>query len=788
MAYRPPHAEHEDTGLDSLGGFCWTRFYRGENMYFPTCRIWIALMLASGPGLWAAAGISVHGGEAVLRSGALVRTIAYGDGNVSTTSFTVAGREILAEKAREFAVVVSREKSNLPPRGLTAAEAAEKNYFGGGTAARWRSEGFDPSRYDDTRPDAPKWVSHRTIEGRAWKLSGAAPQAEVSKPSPGTTRLIIRLSADRDPELAGLAFALHYEVYDGHPVVRKWMGVRNRSSRWLKLERLSIDDLRLAPLTGKPLAAAMFGVQPSVIAFEAPGARYGVIAASEVPSALRSISQHGAMGYTESLFEWVLGPGEDFASEPVFYYAFDGVARSTISGVTTPLDRTVEGPYMEFLKRRIGIAAESAPIHGPQWMSWAFFYDRIDDALVRQLAGIASRAGFTEMLFDDGWQKGRLGTEVDTGKFPDFAATSEYIRSQGMALGLWVSCFRDPDSRDMMEMPEGRVLPILLRSTSMPGLAMSFASAWRDYYVKDLVSLARRYRISYFKQDFTNIMYGDLAAGHESRTRRESLLRGLRGLLAAQAALRRTAPDVVNEITHEIYWGTPGVPADLAALKHTARFHIPPNESIGSNIAWEFKGRAITGEEHAVALRRGCWMARQRFYSHRGLPLYPLEFYAATTASHLGSMTAAIQDRQVASWLMGMPVCFSGDARTLSQANIEQYRRRFDTVKRLEEAYGIYKNFQFSGVPEPTDVDWHWWGKLNAQGHGAVVVLRGSGGAARRMVNIPWVAREASYRVLGQFSGKTYGVFSGVALQDAGILIELPNYGQELLELAPAKT
>ena len=55
---------------------------------------------------------------------------------------------------------------------------------------------------------------------------------------------------------------------------------------------------------------------------------------------------------------------------------------------------------------------------------------------MRQLADIASRAGFTEMLLDDGWQKGRLGTDVDTAKFPDFAATAEYIRSKGLALGL----------------------------------------------------------------------------------------------------------------------------------------------------------------------------------------------------------------------------------------------------------------------------------------------------------------------------------------------------------------
>jgi hypothetical protein len=314
---------------------------------------------------------------------------------------------------------------------------------------------------------------------------------------------------------------------------------------------------------------------------------------------------------------------------------------------------------------------------------------------------------------------------------------------------------------------------------------MSFASPWRDYYVRDLVSLARRYHVSYLKQDFSAILFGDLAEGHESRTRRESLLRGLRGLLAAQEALRRTAPDVVNEITHEIYWGTPGVPADLAALKYAARFHIPPNEAIGADIARWSEGREdYSAEEHAAQLRRGCWLARQRFYSHRAMPLYALEFYAAATTNHKGSLTPSIQDRQVASWLMGAPVCFSGDLRTLSEENIAHYRRRFEEVSRLERNYGIYKRFQFSGAPEPTDVDWHWWGKLNRHGYGAVVVLRGSGGVERRSVVVPWVQKDQSYRVVGVFSGKDYGVFSGSVLQDAGVSLELPVYGQEILELA----
>jgi len=133
-----------------------------------------------------------------------------------------------------------------------------------------------------------------------------------------------------------------------------------------------------------------------------------------------------------------------------------------------------------------------------------------------------------------------------------------------------------------------------------------------------------------------------------------------------------------------------------------------------------------------------------------------------------------------------MPASFSGDLRTLTADNIAHYRKRFGELERLERTYGIYRRFQFSGVPGPTETDWHWWGKLNDKGSGAVVVLRGKGGAARRAVNLPWVRPELSYHVSGVFSGKSYGVFSGRTLQDAGLSVELPVYGQEVLELAAA--
>jgi hypothetical protein len=321
------------------------------------------------------------------------------------------------------------------------------------------------------------------------------------------------------------------------------------------------------------------------------------------------------------------------------------------------------------------------------------------------------------------------------------------------------------------------------------GVGMSFASSWRDYYTEDMVRLAKRYGASYFKQDFTNIRHGDIAKGHESRTRAESLLRGLRGLLASQDAIRRELPALNAQISHEIYWGTPGVPCDIAALKHASLFHIPPNDYSGAGptkMAFDANTKAwnLNPQKTREQLVRGCFNARQRFFAHRGLPLQCIEYYSAATVNILGSLTPKVQDRQVCSWLMGIPSVFAGDLTSLSEENIVRYRRLFDILKRLQRDYDIYRHFQYSGVPEPTDADWHWWGKLNDDGYGAVVVLRGSDGEQQRSINVPWAVAGQKYRVVGLIGGHQYGTFTAEQLRAGAIHVTLPKLGQEILELA----
>jgi hypothetical protein len=157
-------------------------------------------------------------------------------------------------------------------------------------------------------------------------------------------------------------------------------------------------------------------------------------------------------------------------------------------------------------------------------------------------------------------------------------------------------------------------------------------------------------------------------------------------------------------------------------------------------------GPTCRRSQASCRLLAACYQARQIFYSHRRLPLCCLEFWRGHE-DHRGSLTAEVQDRQVVSWLLGAPLVFSGDLSTLSAEHLAHYQKRFATVNRLHRSWDIYRHFQFSGVPAPNEDDWHWWGKLNDQGCGAVVGVRGSGGAERRAINIPWVKPDRRYAV-----------------------------------------
>lgn len=768
--------------------------------------------------------VEIQGTQIIFRAGLLSRDLSTAEGNLTGTSFQISGEELLQSAAEEVTFTVHFAQPNREPIGIKPGESGvEPKSAKLPMSFPMKSLKHMEEDYVDTK--GVEWISPVSVSSKNWNQIFNTMRTQVYTPSAGVTRLDIIVQSERGAA-KGLRCTLTYEVYDGYPVVRKWVTFTNHGSAWIKIKDCILEGTVLKPefrnqkvmapgavdragamdhdaqelqeLGNEVLAWVIF---PSIISFGKKDGSAGVIAGSEIPSAIREIHDDGSMGYRKELFEWVLGPDETFTSEPVFYYGYSGETWETASVPSTPRDRAAERPFRDFVSQHIGVAADNVKLYTPVWSIWEVSWRHVTDTMLREQAPIAARCGFKQIEVDAGWQWDNLGRRVDEVKFPDFAETCRYIESLGMKFSLWISNYRSVGSRDLERHADLRSVPLITKKRKLgDGYGMSYASAWREYFARDLVELYHQYGIIGFKEDHCNIRSGDIGLGHESRTRKESLLRGFRGTFAMKDMISHIAPEVITNVTHETYWDNPNPGADLAVLKHSVAYHIPPNRHDGGEDLFMFKARGKEPETkyyggaesaHAAAeIRRkafidGCMLAREQMYAHRALPMRCLQFFALITINQDGSLTPLVQDRQVCSLLMGAPFLYSGDLTTLTEENINRYANRFELVNSLNKKYDIYKHFQFSGVPVPTDTDWHWWGKLNKKGYGAVVILRGSGGEKQRVINIPWVMTDKQYKVRACFAEENLGTFTGKQLQEGKINLSLPAYGQEILEVAP---
>ncbi|CAG5008907.1 hypothetical protein DYBT9275_04382 [Dyadobacter sp. CECT 9275] len=733
-------------------------------------------------------GILRNGNELIIQAGILERKIRMSD--LVTSAVSVSGSEVAKDKGSGFSVSLWKASPNVMPMGISHTGQA----------------GVEQSETIQDQTDAlhlktgkalveqnVKWVDSLRVSGSSFRTIFDEYYVTVSAPYSEKKELIIRFRGSSQSGWQHLSAEVIYEIYQGFPAIRKKIRFHNNSAQWIKISHLVLDDI--AVMTGVQTRTLLTpqerGVGSSIVAFSDKSFETGILVVNEIPSMLRTISDQGAAGYSSEYFEWVIGPSESFESEPVFMYAFSGKSYPTVSAVSTALDRCVEADFKRFLKKHVLLPFPSERTPAPLWCSWTNYAAGVNEGNMRQAAAIAERMGFKCFQIDAGWYDQGPGggwapssRNPNLSNFPDLKSFGNYLHNKGMKLGLWVSVFRnEKQSDDLTAMPGAASLPLIRRSG---GVGMSLASSWKDYYAQDLIYLHDTYGAVYFKQDLSNICYGDIAMGHDSRTLKESYLRGLRGLLAAQDKVHQSAPNVFLQLSHEIYWKTPGPPGDVAVLKHADSYHAAPNEYWGAgnrsklvSTDWNYKPDSLSR-----ALLKGAFRARNLLYKHRGLPLDRIEVFGAVTTNFNGSLSPKILDRQICSWMMGSPLSFSGDLTSLTDQNIAQYRLRFDAFARMQASYNIYAHFQYSGVPAPSDSDWHWWGKLNEQGHGVVVVLRGTDGLPSRKINIPWVAPHNRYRVRLSFSGRDLGFFTGKQLQQGRLELELPVLSQEVIELS----
>ena len=729
-----------------------------------------------------------NGDEIVLKAGISERKFQKSE-NAASSIYVKGVNVVNGTTSGDFSVTLWKASPNKEPQGMAYTSEAgveqqndEKN----------STDALKVKKKEGQVGQSVQWTDSVSVLGSRFSEVFDDVQYSIHSEKAVKKQLEITFLSQNSEDWKGLQAKVIYEIIDGFPVVRKRISFTNNSSQWLKLSNLVIDDVAV---TGEYSTKKLFtpdvrGIESSIIAFHNADASAGVIMASEVPSKLRSISDNGGMGYNPDFFEWVLGPGESFDSEPVLIYAFSGESYPTVSATFTAMDRCVEGEFKQFLKKNILKTTEDIGTLVPVFCTWTNYAASIDEKNMHEAADIASNIGYQCFQLDAGWSEtgGNWGVSTpypEKNKFPDLVGLMDYIRSMNMKAGLWYSIFiSEEDGMNPSGGPVLASLPLVKRAGGV-GLSMCYEKS-REKYINDLVYMNKTYHATYFKQDLSNLCFGDIAKGHESRTLKESYLRGLRGLFQIQDGIHNKAPEAWLQLSHEIYWETPGPAADIAVLQHADSYHASPNEYWGAghrkqlvNDSWKYDADSLQQK-----LLQGALRSRRLMYGHRGLPLERIEIFGAVTTNYKGSLSAGVIDRQVCSWLMGAPNSYSGDLTSLTEENVKQYKSRFAILKKLQEKYGIYSCFQFSGVPEPTDEGWHWWGKLNENGEGAVVVLRGTAGDESKKINIPWVNTETTYTLKALFSGKELGSFLGKQLQEGEFSLALDHMGQEIIEVS----
>lgn len=194
--------------------------------------------------------VSPDGNTLAMENGLIRRTIALKIGKSKHGTATIAFDNLMTGQAilravrpeailtidsQTFAVGGLREQPNhafLQPAWLNQMEPAPND---------WQLIGHEIGdieprmKWKTTRPHAP---------GVAWPPKGRSLRLDFAAPSSASsTNLESPDSPDRTTPKPQVMVSIHYEIYDGLPLISKWLVVHNQSSQEIQLEKFTAELL-----------------------------------------------------------------------------------------------------------------------------------------------------------------------------------------------------------------------------------------------------------------------------------------------------------------------------------------------------------------------------------------------------------------------------------------------------------------------------------------------------------------------------------------------------------------
>jgi alpha-galactosidase len=604
--------------------------------------------------------------------------------------------------------------------------------------------------------------------GAAWEFVAA----HSEKITPAGECLAIQLRAREHP----LEVAVFYAVYDGHPVVQKWIAITNRGTAPVTLTHLAFESVTIRPGPPEVLqASAFYASQPREVFFTGRVDDTAVLERNSLTGE-GFIAMSGAPGYTKRTelvgwgdglqamydtdlfpFERRLLPGETFTSaQSSIAFFVDG------KGFADP--RWVVPSFTS------QVLLKKGPAYQPPWIynTWEPFERGITKDITMDLIAAAGRMGMDVFTIDDGWQTDYGDNAINLKLFPNgLDEIQAAVEKAGMRLGLWApltaismntTVYRDHPEWVCVER-NGR--PKFTGTMAGSQAVMCLATPYREVAAKRISELIGRYRLAYVKIDLTTVFnaYGEspgcYAQGHNHASWAESLIGIYEGIQYVTDHIYHDHPDVLLDLTFEL-WGQ----------KHLIDYGL----LAAGDLDW------LSNVDDGKPGSAGPRQARTLLYL-RSLAI-PTE---TMLIGNLQAEMPSIEERLGTA--MGSGPLFLGDLRKLTPEQQAWYGEKIRWFKMLRREVSIFEGFfPLGNWQQPGAATWDGFARLSQQGEGLVVLFRNESPLDHVTVKLP-VFPDGAFKVRSAMTGRELGPRTGEQFRQ-GIQVAFPTGRKvEILEI-----
>jgi alpha-galactosidase len=616
---------------------------------------------------------------------------------------------------------------------------------------------------------------------------------EVKTAGNGSKTLQVDLSGRGKSIVEGIDFTVFYEIYPDLPMVRKWVSIKNNTSKDITLTNPEWEIVNLeicspgwvpqictyadvygqygqnvykAPYTGRT-------DDPAILVYDYSN-DYGAVIGNEAPGILKRTSVFDdstrisiGLGFSgESFsFEATLKNGESFVTPKGFIILYHG----------SIWQNAFEGHLADFTRKYMGVRLfqrEQSPVF--MYNTWIPFRTKINDKLIREIADVASRAGVEYLVIDDGWQTNYGDWDVNKEKFPNgLKPVCDYIISKGMKPGFWISISTANDtSRVAKEHPDWFVKDKYGNIANLHGdylkgqHTMNLSTPYYDY-IKDKISYyVETCHLGYVKLDLAAVYsayklnyeeVGDYTtANRNHKSKNESIYLLYSRIYQLIDELKAKFPGLYIDCTYELYGKVFGV--DYSLIQHADGDWL-------SNIMEEVP-------EGSLYMRQLC------FERARVIP-------PSTMLIGNLKMEEARSDLNFQSLLSATPMML-GDPRKLTEERIKWFKEWSDWAREMEKKYNYTRFYQTSDIfVKPELHGWDGCARINTEkGGGILCFYRNESSEKSRIFPIIWVDENSEYKISSATSKKTVGIFSGKTLKYEGLKVEIPGRNSsEIMEI-----